>query len=116
MMDFRKLERANKLRCEIEDLDALVRSIKYSIENYVPRDDQTGKARFLRFMNRQKKGKDKPEADVIFFSGLSMYGVEIPLDNEMCEELLEILQRRLAKKSKEFSSFFIGTEASEKEV
>ena len=107
-MDFRELERANKLRCEIEDLDALVRSIKHSIENYVPRDDQTGKARFLRFMNRQKKGKDKPEADVIFFSGLSMHGVDIPLDNEMCEELLEIIRCRLAKKNEEFSQIFGG--------
>lgn len=109
MMDFRKLERANKLRHEIEDIDTLVRSIENSIKNYAPRDDQTGKARFLRFMNRQKKGKDKPEADVIFFSGLSVYGLEVPLDKEMCEELLEILLRRLAKKNEEFLGIFGGT-------
>lgn len=107
-MDFRELERANKLRREIEDIDTLVRSIENSIKNYVQRDDQTGIPRFLRFMNRQKKGKDKPEADVIFFSGLGMYGVEIPLDNEMCEELLEIIRRRSAKKNEEFLEIFGG--------
>ena len=42
-----------------------------------------------------------------------MYGVEVPLDNEMCEELLEIIRRRSAKKNEEFLEIFGGAAKEE---
>jgi hypothetical protein len=54
----------------------------------------------------RENGEEK--ARIFLFSGLTMHGVEIPVDQEVCEKVLEIFQHRLEEKNKEFAMIGSG--------
>ena len=102
-MDFYELERANEIRDEIRELDTLVRCLKHSIEKHEINSREPRYKRIFRFLNCKTRENGEEKARIFLFSGLTMHGVEIPVDQEICGKVLELFQHRLEEKYKEFA-------------
>lgn len=102
-MDFYDLERANKIREQISELDKVVVCLETSIRNHGQNSKLRGYKRLFRFVNCKLREEAETEARIFLFSGLSFHGIEIPVDQEICEKVLEIFQNRLEEKQKEFA-------------
>ena len=107
-MDFYELEKANEIRDQIRELDTLVRCLKYSIEKHETNSRTPRYKRIFRFINCKASENSEEKARIFLFNGLSMHGVEIPVDQEICENVLEIFKRRLEEKHKEFAMIGSG--------
>ena len=102
-MDFYELERANEVRNQICELDTVVRCLKHSIEKHEINSREPRYKRLFRFVNSKLRENDETKARIFLFNGLSMHGVEIPVDQEICVKVLSIFQDRLEEKHKEFA-------------
>ena len=102
-MDFYELERANEIREQIRNLDSVVRCLKFSIEKHECHSREPRYKRIFRFVNCKTSASEEEKARIFLFSGLSIHGVEIPVDQEICEKVLQIFQDRLEEKHKEFA-------------
>lgn len=102
-MDFYELERANEIREQIRELDTVVRCLKTSIEKHESRSREPRYKRIFRFVNCKMSASEEEKAKIFLFNGLGIHGVEIPVDQEICEKVLSIFQDKLAEKHKEFA-------------
>jgi hypothetical protein len=107
-MDFYELEKANEIRAQITELDTLVRCLEHSIEKHEINSGNPRYKRIFRFLNCKARENDEEKARIFLFSGLGVYGIEIPVDQEICGKVLEIFQRRLKEKHKEFAMIGSG--------
>ena len=107
-MDFYELEKANEIRDQIQGLDTLVRCLQHSIEKHEINSRVPRYKRIFRFLNCKTRENDEEKARIFLFSGLTIHGVEIPVDQEICEKVLEIFQHRLEEKRKEFAMIGSG--------
>ena len=107
-MDFYELEKANELRDQIRELDRVIACLQQSIENHKNNNKMRGYKRLFRFVNCKLSEHEETKARIFLFNGLSNHGVDIPVDQEICEKVLEIFQNRLEEKQKEFAT--IGRE------
>lgn len=102
-MNFYELEEANELREQIRELDKLVCCLETSVRNHEKNSKLRGYKRLFRFVNCKLSEQDETKARIFLFNGLTCHGVEIPVDQEVCEKVCEIFKRRLEEKMKEFS-------------
>lgn len=109
-MDFYELERANEIRDQIRNLDTVVLCLKHSIEKHERNSREPRYKRLFRFVNCKTSETEEEKARIFLFNGLSMHGIEIPVDQEICENVLQIFQDRLEEKRKEFAMIGSGAD------
>ena len=111
-MNFYELEKANEIREQIRELNSLVSCLETSIRNHENNSKLRGYKRLFRFVNCKLSEQGETKARIFLFNGLSFHGVEIPVDQEVCEKVCEIFKSRLEEKMNEFSK--IGRAEDEK--
>lgn len=101
-MTEKMLEKGNKLLEEIKKLNDTVYTLESTI-NYIPKPSQPKKSWKLRFTNRKQDGIGEPEhAGIFLFNGISVHGIDVPIDEDVVMSIKEILKKKVESKQLEF--------------
>ena len=104
-MTFEDLEVANAVKDQLRELETVVDGLRRSVEDH----ETNSKAfrfyeRIFRFVNYKRRFEDTERAGIFLFNGMSIHGIEIPVDQEICEGVLKIFEAKLEAKKKEFAA------------
>ena len=103
-MTIAELELANMLKEQMHQLENLVECLQKSVENHEKNTKDQRYKRFFRFTNYKRRFEDTERAGIFLFSGLSMHGIEIPADQEVCEAVLKVFKEKLEETKKKFAA------------
>lgn len=103
-MTLEELIRANELQEQLQQLESVVRCLQLSVENNEKNTQKQQYKRIFRFVNYKRHLEDTERAGIFLFNGLSMHGIEIPVDQEICEAVLKVFKEKLEETKKKFAA------------
>ena len=101
-------QRAGELLEHIKNIESTVRKLEaislYNPEKHSGTKNERTKKVLLKFLNLKNRKSDKLEATVLLYDGVSSYGKEIPVDEELLPILRAHYEKKLADAKAEFES------------
>lgn len=99
-------EKAGEMLEKINDIQTMVNRLE-AISLYDPAKKagtmwERTKRVCLKFLNYKRSSKEEERAGILLFDGVSTYGTEVPIDDELLPILRAHYERKLAEAKAEF--------------